>query len=303
MNNVAFVCPIYDSGNHFQYGLNLLKSKIENKINADLYFIFSNAVQKDKFVELVNSLNLTRDFLNLILLESEGQFKSQVTIKKFYGLRCLMNNYKYIATIDSESKFIKNIDYEKEFDDIWNNGEMLKANKSDNAYFIMRTCYKTLGVFDNRILRKETSNYHYNVWFNEIPLYRCDLLGEFFEWLDSLNQDYKNEWLCFEYYIFAAFLIIKKGYHINRYNIDSLGGVMEYLYVFPPERQKNIIRDLHTHWTSSDEAISEITGIRFHLDRDKNDEKYNSSTFFKDLKKCKRLRFKQVVKDMIGLEN
>ena len=268
-----------------------------------MFFVFSNATQKDKFVGLVNSLSLKSDFLNLILPESEGQFKSQVTIKKFYGLRCLKNNYKYIATIDSESKFIKNIDYEKEFDDIWNNSEMLKANKSDNAYFIMRTCYKTLGIFDNRILRKETNNYHYNVWFNEIPLYRCDLLGEFFEWLDSLNQDYKKEWLCFEYYIFAAFLIIKKGYHINRYNINSLGGIMEYLYVFPAERQKNIIRDLHTHWTSSDEAINEITGIRFHLDRNKNDEKYNSSTFFKDLKKYKWLRFKRIVKDMIGLEN
>lgn len=300
MSNVAFVCPIYDSRNHFDYGLDLLKSKKENEINADFFFIFSNEEQKEKFSGLVNSRKLEEEFKYLILPETEGQYKSQVTIKKFYGLRCLKSQYKYIAAIDSESRFIKNIDYEKTFDTMWADGEMLKANIAANAYFIMRKCYKTLGIFDNKILKKETSNYLYNVWFNDIPLYKCDLLDEFFEWLDSLNQDYKKEWLCFEYYIFSAFLIIKKGYHLKKYNFESLGGIMEYLYVFPVYKQKEIIETLHTHWTSSDEAVNDISGIRFHLDRDENDETYNSSTFFKDIKKYKLWRRKRILKDFIG---
>lgn len=300
MGKVAFVCPIYDSRNHFVCGINLLKSKIENNIHADFYFVFSDNEQKVKFEGLVIKEGIKSNFNFLTLPQNECDYKSQVTIKKFYGLKCLKDKYDYIAAIDSETLFIRHINYEVVFDNMWKNVEMLKANKSPNGYFIMRTCFKTLGIYDNCKLLKETGNYLYNVWFNDIPLYKCDVLDEFFDWLDTLNSNYKNEWNCFEYYIFMAFLIIKKGYHLSKYNIESLGGIMEYLYVFPIERQIFIVKTLNTHWTSSAESVDENIGIRFHLDRDVNDENYNSRSFYDDIKMFKLRRIRQIIKDMIG---
>ena len=50
----AFLCPLYDKDNHFELAANLLKSKIDLGITEDLYFIFSNREQQDKFSNLIN---------------------------------------------------------------------------------------------------------------------------------------------------------------------------------------------------------------------------------------------------------
>lgn len=300
MSDIAFICPIYDSRNHFDYGINLLKSKIENHVTSDLFFIFSSELQKVKFERMTIENCCNSIFKFLILPEEDTSYKSQVTVKKFYGLNCLKDKYKYIATIDSEVRFIKTVDFDSLFEEMWNNNDMLKANKSPNGFFIMRKCFKTLGLYNNKILKKETSNYLYNIWFNDIPIYKCEMLRDFFRWLSALNQSYKNEWMCFEYYIFMAFLIIEKGYHIRKFNIESLGGVMEYLYIFPKKKQQDIVRLLDTHWTSSEECIFEEASIRFHLDRDAEDKIYNSNSFFADIKKYRIYRYKQIIKDYIG---
>lgn len=301
MLKVAFICPIYDSRNHFSYGLSLLKSKIRNNITADLFYIFSNDQQRLKFEVLAAEEELSSDFNYLVLPENEGKYKSQVTIKKIYGLIKLKDRYDYLAAIDSEAIFIKHIEYDIVFETMWNNNDMLKANKSPNGYFIMKKCFNTLGIYNNEILKRETNNYLYNVWFNDIPLYKCNLINEFLDWLATLNQNYKNEWMCFEYYIFMAFLVIKKGYHLSKYPLESLGGVIEYLYVFPVWKQKEIIQMLGTHWTSSDKCITGDTGIRFHLDRDEESEAYNSKSFFKELKRFKRARYKNIIKERLGI--
>lgn len=41
-----------------------------------------------------------------------------------------------------------------------------------------------------------------------------------FEWLDQFDiNGWGNEWLCFEYYIYAAYLIIEKDFHVIKTNI------------------------------------------------------------------------------------
>ena len=280
MRNTAFVCPIYDSRNHFDYGINLLNSLIKYEIDSDLIFIFSDEEQKNKFENMSIQSGTETEFKYLILPNDELKYKSQVTVKKFYALKMFKDRYKYIAAIDSETLFIRNENYEKLFDEMWNNRSFMKANISPNGFYIMRDCFKTLGIYENRVLKKETKNYLYNVWFNEIPIYKTDLLNEFFSWLDKLDDAYKNEWKCFEYYIFMAFLIIEKKYKLKKYKLESLGGIMEYLYVFPVDEQKRIVNELCTHWTSSDDCIADFCSIRFHVDRTIEDEEYSSNRFY-----------------------
>lgn len=52
----AFICPLYDMKNHFDLALKLYQSKQEYKIKEDIYFIFSNETQCQKFKQLVSDV-------------------------------------------------------------------------------------------------------------------------------------------------------------------------------------------------------------------------------------------------------
>lgn len=255
-----------------------------------MYFIFSNFEQKVKFERELDD-SLQADFNYLVLPGPLTEFKSQVTVKKFYGLRKLKAKYEYIVTLDSECEFIREEDVVKTINEIWQEKNMLNANASPDGFNIMRSCFKTLGIYSEPSLKQQTVNYKYNIWFNEIPVYKCDVLEDFFCWVEGLNQDYVNNWMCFDYYIFAAFLIIKKGYTINRYKMISLGGIIEHLYLFPVKRQIRICETFGSHWTSSASCITNKTFIRFHLDRDENDERYHSKKYRREIIKALLRRY------------
>lgn len=293
---IAFICPIYDARNHFQYGLDLITSKIDFNIQGDLYFVFSDDKQECKFETMLEP-EMKGAFNYLVLPAEEGVYQSQVTIKKFHGLKKLKDKYKYIYTIDSETRFIREGDFLDIGNSIWNTNNMLNANISPDGFQIMRSCYKTLGIYSNAKLKKETGNFKYNVWFNEIPIYRCDLLGDFFHWLSALSPEYIHNWMCFDYYIFAAFLIMEKNYKFNKHRLTSLGGIVEFLYLFPKKKQLKINRLLHAHWTSSDECITEHTFMRFHLDRDKGDKIYHSNDFQDKIARAVLSRYKTIMID------
>lgn len=271
----AFICPLYDMKNHFDLALKLYQSKLEYKVKEDIYFIFSNEANCQKFKQLVSNV-CGEQICFLVLDESLEHFKSKVTIKKFFGLKKLMNKYDYLGVIDSETRFCKTADFAKVFDGIWQSKNMFKANLSLDGFNILRTCFKTLGIYDNRKLQLGTGHYKYNIWFNEIPVYKCDTLPGFFEWLDQFDiNGWGNEWLCFEYYIYAAYLIIEKDFHVIKTKYTSMGGIMEYLYNYSEDKQHKILNTLGSHWSSNPNVTNDHTYLLFHLDRNKNTEGYS----------------------------
>ncbi|MCR5786094.1 MAG: hypothetical protein K6G28_00110 [Acholeplasmatales bacterium] len=267
MNKSCFLCPIYDSGNHFEFGYNLVKSMKNLGVKTDIFFIFSNIEQQEKFYNLVSDLNYRIN--HLILPEEFLDYKSKVVVKKLYGLKELMNKYNYIALIDCETIFIKNGDFDEIFKTINDNRLCLNANISYDGFFILRACFLQLGLYKNKKLRKEFSNFKYNYWFNEIQVYDCSVLPEFFEWLEQFDKEkYLNDWYCFEYYIYGAFLILEKDYHIIKHkNLKSMGGILEYLPMYSTQKQHKILNQLKTHWTSSADVQNDNCYLRFHLDR------------------------------------
>ena len=92
MSNVAFACPIYDMKNHFELAFNLYKSKIENNIENDFYFIFSNVEQKNKFEKIIKSEFPDNDFKYLITNDEINEYKAKAVAKKFFALKSLMYN-------------------------------------------------------------------------------------------------------------------------------------------------------------------------------------------------------------------
>ncbi len=302
MSSVAFACPLYDMKNHFELAFNLYKSKIENEIGNDFYFIFSNMEQKNKFEKMIKSEFSNNDFKYLITTDEINKYKAKAVSKKLYALETLMYKYKYIILTDSESLFIKKCDFDSLAGEIWNNRTMLNSHISPNAYFIMRKCYKAMGIYNNKKLRKDTENYKYNFWFNELQVYKCEYLPDFFNWLKSHNKDkVYDTWECFEYYIYYAYLLLEKDIHLNKYNYESWGGINECLYTFPIKKQKEIMKNMKLHWTSSRDAINENTVMLFHLDRANSNEKVPIINFKIKIKIfIKKMLYK--VKDLLNYD-
>lgn len=298
----AFICPLYDMKNHFDLAFDLYKSKRDLGINEDMYFVFSDVPQKDKFAARIYDA-YSDELKFLILPENQLHYKSKVVVKKFYALRELMNSYDYLVLIDSETRFIKKTNYSDLCEEIWEKKTCLNANISSDGFFIMRQCFRTLSLsmYYNRKLRKEFGNFKYNIWFNEIPVYKCSTLPSFFGWFDQFDSEgWKNEWNCFEYYIYAAYLVLCEGFHINKFpEITSNGGVMEYLFEKPKEEQNEILNKLETHWSSSKDAINDKTHLLFHLDRIDSKGNYSFGLTTKRIKELKNYRRNSMMKDLV----
>lgn len=273
--STAFICPLYDMQNHFDLAVNLYKSKIEYQIDADFIFIFSNEEQKDKFaLRLKTELNVEK-MLYSVIPDKFNIYSAKAVTKKLYGLHEYMDQYDYIILIDCESIFIRSFDVDALAKEIWDSRNMLASNVSSNGFFIMRKCYKAMGLYYNRKLRKALGTFKYNFWFNELQVYKCSYLPGFFKWLQEFDvEKICNTWHCFEYYVFYAYLCLVHDMQIKKYHFLSLGGINEYMFAFSPKRQNRILKKMDLHWTSSREALSDNIVMRFHLDRDKQKGSY-----------------------------
>ena len=273
--NTAFICPLYDMKNHFDLAVGLYKSKIEHRIDADLIFIFSNVDQKDKFAKRLKAELDVQNMLYSIIPEELNVYSAKAVTKKLYALREYMNNYEYIILTDCEAAFVRDFDADGLAKEIWDSRSMLASNISSNGFFIMRKCYKAMGLYYNKRLRKALGLFKYNFWFNEMQVYKCSYLPNFFEWLDKFDiEKICNTWDCFEYYVFYAYLCLVHNIKIKKYHYLSLGGINEYMFTFSLKKQKRIIKKMNSHWTSSGEALSDNIVMRFHLDRTKQTGSY-----------------------------
>ncbi len=278
MNSVAFICPLYDMKNHFDLAINLYKSKIDYDIQADLIFIFSNEEQKNKFeLRVKNELGVD-DMIYNIMPEDLSSYKAQAVTKKLYGLKEFMNQYDYIVLVDCESIFVKKFDAGQLAEEIWNSKGMLASNISPSGFFIMRTCYKTMGLYYNKKLRKSLGTYKYNFWFNELQVYKCTYLSGFFEWLSRFDiEKIYNTWHCFEYYVFYAYLCLEHDFAAKKYKYICNGGINECIEIFNIKKQIKILADMNLHWTSSREIMSDNIVMKFHLDRDVTSSDYGEN--------------------------
>ncbi len=272
MSNTAFICPLYDMKNHFDLAINLYRSKIEYEIQSDLIFIFSNEEQKDKFALRVKNELGVDDLLYNIMPEGLSEYKSKAVTKKIYGLKEYMNQYDYIILTDCEALFVRSFNVDEVAKEIWDSRNMFASNISLNGFTLRRICYKKMGLYYNKKLRKALGGFIYGFWFNELQVYKCSYLPGFFDWLKSFDQDIIfNTWECFEYYMFYAYMCLMHDVKIKKYHYFSVsGGINEDLYLFNKKTQEKIIKSMQFHWTTSREIKSDNIYMLFHLDRVQN---------------------------------
>jgi len=300
MNKVAFICPLYDKENHFQYASNLVKSKRDFGIIEDLYFVFSNNSQKDKFLHLISDIPLG-GVKYIVIPENLLKYRCQVTVKKFYALSELQGKYDYLATIDSESLFCKQADFSKVFHEIWSERSMLKANATLQGFFVMRKCFRTLSlaVYNDRKLRKAFGLFRYNTWFNEIPVYKCSTIPSFFEWLNHFDRDvWLNEVACFDYYLYVAYLVIIEGLSIKKIPVTSNYGAIESSFERPGEKYKAVLKEFGSHWSSDVDVKTDKTVMFYQLDKESLKDKYHKITVRSVFKYQVKILF-QLIKDAV----
>ena len=205
--------------------------------------------------------------------------KCPVTVKKFWGLERLKNDYDYIAAVDCECLFIRSFEPGKIMREIWETQSFLTANKSTHAQTISRHCAELAGLDSSRV-RQETEDYLYYWWFNEIPVYRTDTLGGFFSWLGggSRREAVFSNWCCFDYLRYVMWLIECGGFKLRKIDIEASYGITESLY---RDDRPGIENQCGLHWTSRRNITLQDSKIvmRFHLDRLKN-----HSSLFRRLK-------------------
>ena len=272
MSKVAFICPVYDMRNHFDYAVELYQSRIENGINEDFYFVFSNKEQQLKLTERINK-QIGEAPKSLVLPDKLLHYKSQINVKKLYALKKLKDDYLYLFVIDCESRFMRSGDFYEIAEEIWSNKSMLNATLSSDAWsLVLRSCFKALGLQGNITLLKETRGWQYNIWFNEIPTYRSDTLNDFFSWLEHFDKNkYLNAWACFDYHLYVAFLILEKGYHLIRHkNYKARQGYVEALNkisTYTSTEKIESLKILRTHWTSDSSITTNNTYLLCQQDR------------------------------------
>lgn len=272
MKQVVFICPVYDMRNHFDLAVELYQSKIQYSITEDLYFVFSNAEQQDKLCNRIKE-QIGETPKSIVLPENMLSYKSQINVKKFYALKKLKDSYSYLFVIDCETKFVKHGDFFEVAEDIWTYKTMLNATLSSDAWsLVLRPCFKALGLQGNITLLKETRGWQYNIWFNEISTYRSDTLNDFFSWLEHFDKNkYLNAWACFDYHLYAAFLILEKGYHLIRHkNYKARQGYVEALNkisTYSSTEKIESLKILRTHWTSDSSITTNNTYLLCQQDR------------------------------------
>lgn len=218
MNKIAFLIPVYPP--HFKYAKSLNDSFKLHQLDkqSDLWFIFTDESEKEKFGEYNNSLILPKNLRNF-------QRSGIINIKKFYGLNKLKNKYEYIIVLDSESLFIRNINLKEICDDFWNK-KVLYGNKVLPEGFERVNPIK-ISCRNHFNIEKEIKNDDLYLWFNQPCIYRAETLDEFFNIISYKEKAADFSWQDFDYYIYMYYLLLYKDFIIEDLEIESNYGICE----------------------------------------------------------------------------
>ena len=266
------------------------------KYNLETYIYF--VVHEDKAITFLNGI--AKKFghskeLQILKIQNPmswfGNNMNVPTIKKFVGIQSLYKDYDYIAPIDADFKFLKSFDPYQVMDEVWKNKScFFRNNCRVHNQIMMRNCAYLCGLENNENLIKETKDFTYSCWFNDIPVYDTQHWEEFSKWMCTSKAsngktpfyNAKFNFSCFDYWMYWFWLICFKDLHDTDYSdntrfnslIESLCDEMEplmyidnYLEQNLPfinndllklHKEKILLEDLNyekminTHWTTRD---------------------------------------------------
>lgn len=217
--DVAILIPIHPP--YFKYTGAIFKSwhKTALDVQSDLWFVFTNESERDRFVAWENCIVLPPELRNF---ENHGI----ITIKKFYGLSKIKDEYEYVIIFDAGCRFLKNIDLKAVCNTYWNN-KVLLGNaqfKKEISISIKQGC-KRFFVSNSNIAELDDDDLY--LWFNQPCIYKCDTVDDFFEKIDYAKNAASFSWSEFDYYIYMYYLLMFCGFKIVDMEIRAVWGTLE----------------------------------------------------------------------------
>lgn len=269
--NVCFIIPVHQPD--FKYVKNILLTKEKFKIGADIYFIMSNLHQEKILKNLCKEITS----INTIVIPDENVIYHHACHKKLYGILELLNKYKYYCCVDSEIKFIKNVNILNLCEKYYNN-KMIYANKTCWMYHTKQHLQFYNEDEQNKI-KKETNNLNFWSWFNNIPIYKNDCLVSFFDYI-NLNKNTLPEFMKkiksnFERIMYEYYLILHYNFKVKVFDIDWCIGGGESIVERADLHSADIINEINPYWYPSRGGFEKDNKmlnkndifIIFHLDR------------------------------------
>ena len=273
-HSACFVVPFWRTDKDDKCVKNFIESAQMFDMSQYLYFIIDSEEDRNFLLDIDRSLKT--------FLVNEDISKNNMnvpTAKKFYGLEVLYDKYEYIAAIDCDSIFLKNFDIYEVFNEIWESKSCFyKARQiSEGSVEGRRKCAEEIGLANNYFLKRETEDFLYNIWFNDIPVYKSSNLKEFFDWihfskLEDGNTIYNHilqTFECFDYFIYWYWLVSYKGFTSDRtYFVSNNVSLIESIPLYyklsidmknkiPEEMNYNLLymiynieETIKTHWTT-----------------------------------------------------
>lgn len=203
---IAFIIPIHPK--HYKYLYDLIELLDTNKIEIDIFLIFSNEDDYNEFEK--------KDKIKKMVLLPNTNTENIVTYKKFFALEKLKNdtNYDYFIVCDAEISIIPENLNEKnminKIDNIFKNRYIYggEVNYSDTQK-IIKTSYdivkKKINLFNNKFF-----NYNLFFWWSDLPVYKREHLNSFFKYIDYSNIN----WFHFDHKIYLNYLYLYHNFNI-----------------------------------------------------------------------------------------
>lgn len=239
---IAILVPTYPP--HFWRAYDLLKSfkKYGFDKQADLHFCFTNEEEADKFGSYKNKIILPEKYR---IFENKGI----INIKKFYAIFSLKDNYEYILVLDDESLFIKKENLFNICNEFYNH-KILYGNtvifNPQTQKSIMEIQSHCKAFYQNEIQKKLSTYDNLYLWFNNLCIYKTDLLEDFNQKTQIFNNIEKLHYRDFDYYVFMYYLIAYQNFSVFDMNVYAIYGALE-SYDFIPKPESTEYKDITPH--------------------------------------------------------
>lgn len=266
MKNACFVIPIHPP--KFKFGIHCLMSYSKYYDDDHIYLVFSSAEDHAAFERIALGLRY-RAIICPPLVS-----KSPTTEKKFSGMKHVFDttDFEYIAAIDVDSEFTKQVDYADLFDKFYQQGT-LYGNKYDFSPFpILEAPLKFFTNSEAIKIHSFTEGFRAYFWFNDISVYRRNDFLDFLNYIDYNRNAHKLTWFDFDYIIYAYYMIIRNKFRIkpilingkplNRHFIEDQKDM-------DPEEFKQAFEQVKPMWVRKDINSPEMsrTFMNVHVDR------------------------------------
>jgi len=216
-NKCAFVIPLHPK--HYHYGYAII-NQLENT-DVDLYFIFTNSIEKDLFetkLQKNNNFNflILDTFIDLSIPEKTNSF---VIIKKLFAVKSLYEKYDYISCIDSEIKFIKTDNFYEMMKHIVDT-KIIIGGQINDGYIngITRdSLTKLTEISYHEKLRELSHDFTIYTWWSTLPVIDCKNAKHFLEWINFDNTTLENRinWNVFDDITYNFFCILFYDYKLE----------------------------------------------------------------------------------------